>query len=211
MASLNSRTLVALLLAFWAAGAQANDPHGSESTSPAGPVIVLPTSVAYTFSSSDKAKFDGVNVATLTIQAIGSDTKWTLSSNWDSRKYASAFLFGIDFEMEKKPVIALFKADNGVIGLKSVSKNGIKFNGSNSPSNSAGRFDSGEQASWSFTNTRVSDFNALSAHVNAIDHGASVKFGAVLSPVPEPDSYAMLLIGLGLLGFSGRKRSCACF
>lgn len=36
--------------------------------------------------------------------------------------------------------------------------------------------------------------------------GGSYCGNIVISPVPEPQTYAMLLIGLGLVGFSARRR-----
>jgi hypothetical protein len=35
-------------------------------------------------------------------------------------------------------------------------------------------------------------------------HGQVAAFG--ISPIPEPETYAMLLVGLGLLGFIARRR-----
>jgi hypothetical protein len=41
-----------------------------------------------------------------------------------------------------------------------------------------------------------------------VDRGAwAVRDGDVTSAVPEPETYAMLLAGLGLLGFMARRRS----
>jgi hypothetical protein len=34
----------------------------------------------------------------------------------------------------------------------------------------------------------------------------SAKYTPIVSPVPEPETYAMLLVGLGLVGFSARRR-----
>lgn len=46
----------------------------------------------------------------------------------------------------------------------------------------------------------------------ASDHGLAIdnfSFAATLAPVPEPESYAMLLAGLGLIGFAARRRKSA--
>jgi len=37
----------------------------------------------------------------------------------------------------------------------------------------------------------------------AFDH---VQYGAMATPVPEPENYALLLAGLGLMGFLARRR-----
>jgi hypothetical protein len=36
--------------------------------------------------------------------------------------------------------------------------------------------------------------------------GISLSVNSVTAPVPEPETYAMMLAGLGLLGFAGRRR-----
>ena len=41
---------------------------------------------------------------------------------------------------------------------------------------------------------------------NHTDFGYKVTFGDLTSPVPEPETYAMLLVGLGLIGFTVRNR-----
>jgi len=38
-------------------------------------------------------------------------------------------------------------------------------------------------------------------------HGANSYSGSIVTAVPEPETYAMLLVGLGLLGFAARRRS----
>lgn len=38
-------------------------------------------------------------------------------------------------------------------------------------------------------------------------HNASAYSGSIATPVPEPEMFAMLLAGLGLLGFSARRRN----
>ena len=34
----------------------------------------------------------------------------------------------------------------------------------------------------------------------------NLSYGAVAAPIPEPETYALLLAGLGMLGFMGRRR-----
>jgi opacity protein-like surface antigen len=38
-------------------------------------------------------------------------------------------------------------------------------------------------------------------------HGGTYGFAMQLAPIPEPETYAMLLAGLGLVGFAARRRS----
>jgi hypothetical protein len=44
----------------------------------------------------------------------------------------------------------------------------------------------------------------VGAHVQGFSNGGSASF--VVTPVPEPETYAMLLAGLGLMGFVVRRR-----
>jgi hypothetical protein len=38
------------------------------------------------------------------------------------------------------------------------------------------------------------------------DHGAAFNMQITAAPIPEPETYAMLLAGLGLLAFIARRR-----
>jgi phage terminase large subunit-like protein len=40
-------------------------------------------------------------------------------------------------------------------------------------------------------------------------HAWAVRSGDVAAPIPEPETYAMLLAGLGLLGFMARRKRTA--
>jgi len=62
----------------------------------------------------------------------------------------------------------------------------------------------------------VASASAYSANIwnvqsmNSTDKGISqdlVVFSRVQTPVPEPETYAMMLVGLGLLGFSARRKN----
>ena len=46
----------------------------------------------------------------------------------------------------------------------------------------------------------------LALHVQGIGRNDDSAWYTATSPVPEPETYAMLLIGLGLLGFTARRR-----
>ncbi len=58
----------------------------------------------------------------------------------------------------------------------------------------------------SFGNDSVQfDWKGLSFD-NSTYLNATLSFGAVAAPIPEPETYAMLLAGLGLFGFAARRR-----
>lgn len=84
----------------------------------------------------------------------------------------------------------------------------------------------GDNAGWSFLSGTISGltFNSLNPgevsrylvlYTNATSFGnsmasvidGSVASAATFAPVPEPETYALMLAGLGLMGFVGRRRS----
>jgi len=75
----------------------------------------------------------------------------------------------------------------------------INFQNSNSP----GRFNVGEKVSFSITDAAF--VNSGEIHINAFNNGASVKLGLVTA-VPEPETYALMLAGLGVVAFIARRR-----
>jgi hypothetical protein len=60
---------------------------------------------------------------------------------------------------------------------------------------------------FSFSTLGLADGLMASISENVAQNGLSVTLA--LAPVPEPETYAMLLAGLGLLGFMARRRKTA--
>jgi len=52
-----------------------------------------------------------------------------------------------------------------------------------------------------------SSLNNMYVHVQGIDGGYSAKYTPVIPAIPEPSIYAMLLAGLGLIGYSARRKA----
>ena len=93
------------------------------------------------------------------------------------------------------------------------------------PTAAADRWDGGMVSQWHITGGTVTSSNFLltsiddghmvggpyymAAHVQGIPSAAGTTSGSVGSTtvVPEPDTYAMMLVGLGLLGFIARRRN----
>lgn len=48
-----------------------------------------------------------------------------------------------------------------------------------------------------------------SGPVSAPTYGSYLDNVSVMTAVPEPESYAMMLLGLGLLGFMARRKTAA--
>jgi hypothetical protein len=87
--------------------------------------------------------------------------------------------------------------------------------GSSGPCNNAGpssgRLESGEWVSWSLTfSSRQDPFLGtppVALNVQSLTKdGVTSAWYTPTSPVPEPETYAMLLAGLGLMGFVARRR-----
>ena len=67
-----------------------------------------------------------------------------------------------------------------------------------------------ESATWhvgGLGSTALPGYNGeLALHVQGIDSNGDSAWYTATSPVPEPETYAMLLAGLGLLGFMAHRR-----
>jgi hypothetical protein len=174
---------------------------GSAPAFAATETIVLGNSLSSGFTSQDMAH--------LTITESGANTVWTLAANWDNALNARhPFVFDLEFSDKQRNAPVNFNVTSGVISLSGASALAVKFDTSNGHGGS-GRFTDGETAQWTFNNTKLSDFGSFQLHVNSVTaNGQSVKFTQlVTAPVPEPETYAMLLAGLGLVGFVARRRA----
>lgn len=85
----------------------------------------------------------------------------------------------------------------------------VKFETANNP----GRLTIGETATWSITPTFAADFGDPSKiHINAYINDQSIKLDGCVSncpvpgPIPEPETYALMLAGLGVVGYMARRR-----
>ena len=160
----------------------------------------------FVFSISNNAGFPSQQVGTLKIEQVGADTKWTLKADWNnSLNSGNPFVFGIDFALNpgtqiSNTSLSLFDVV-GQVRVRDFNSRGVFFN----TANNTNRFTDGEAASWIFNNTTIAGFNIKDLHVNSIYNGGSVKF-APTSPVPEPETYAMMLAGLAGLGFMARRK-----
>jgi hypothetical protein len=71
------------------------------------------------------------------------------------------------------------------------------------------RLTANESVSWdaTFSEFVSLDANSFSLHVQGLsqEQGGSAWYTA--SPVPEPETYAMMLVGLGLLGFTAKRKN----
>lgn len=83
----------------------------------------------------------------------------------------------------------------------------VKFYGPESQRQRAELFDLSGVTTQAIKGVTVDQFGRI--YLVAEDSGQPNSMLFVLSPVPEPETYAMLLAGLGLVGFVGRRRKTA--
>jgi hypothetical protein len=101
---------------------------------------------------------------------------------------------------------------NGGANVISLGGNGVIFTAFTLYETSAGLLGSGgtggTTSSLSFSHGAVPGAYTLNVngHKTDSDLAGSYAGNVVVSPVPEPKTYAMMLLGLGLMGFSARRR-----
>lgn len=146
---------------------------------------------------------------------------WTFMLSINNNLFSSfgsgAFLGSMSFDFNPDPIAqpaSTFIASNvgGVTSVKSTSGTGlsgltdIDF-GTKFGQGSGNRLSQNDWVSWSVSGLSNSNLTNMYVHVQGIgaDGQNSAKYTPT-SPVPEPETYAMLLAGLSLIGFSARRR-----
>lgn len=145
---------------------------------------------------------------------------WTFELSINNNLFSSfgdgAFLGSMSFDFTPDPVnkpVSTFIGSNvdGVTSVSSTSGTGlsgltdIDF-GTKFGKGSRNRLSENDWVRWSVSGlTFGSSLTNMYVHVQGIDGGYSAKYTPV-TPVPEPETYAMLLAGLGLIGFTARRR-----
>lgn len=73
-------------------------------------------------------------------------------------------------------------------------------------SNSSSRLSENDWVTWNVTGLGDSTLSNMYVNIKGIDGGYQAKYMPLTTAVPEPETYAMMLVGLGLLGFAARRR-----
>lgn len=69
------------------------------------------------------------------------------------------------------------------------------------------RLTANESVSWTATFSRPVSFNELAMHVQGMSQAqGSSAWYVNSSPIPEPETYGMLLFGIGMIGFVARRK-----
>ena len=175
------------------------------------------------------------NVATLTLTQTVDGVQFVLDPNETNPGFGSkSFIKGLDFVYAGSALDASdFRSDGGASGRFSFQrKSGMDagFRASDFhitvsfPSKSKQRFDPGETSTWTILGTTLDDFASFATSKKKADRifsvislsGYSLRNAGPSSsnwvaqipmPVPEPGTAALLFLGLGGLGFLGRRRS----
>jgi len=145
---------------------------------------------------------------------------WTFTLTINNNLFSSfgngAFIGSISFDFNPDPAVQPVSTfiDSNVDGVTSVkSTNGtgnsgltdIDF-GTAFGQGAGNRLSQNDWVTWSVTGLGSGVLANTYLHVQGIDGGYSAKYTPI-SPVPEPQTYAMLLAGLGLIGYSARRRA----
>lgn len=143
----------------------------------------------------------------------------TINNNLFSSFGSRAFIGSMSFDFTPEPVArrpaSTFIASNvgGVTSVSSTSGTGlsgltdIDF-GTKFGQGASNRLSQSDWVQWSVSGlTAGSNLTNMYLHVQGIGtQGYSAKYTPIVSPIPEPETYAMLLVGLGLIGFSARRK-----
>ena len=138
---------------------------------------------------------------------------------------SGAFISTLSFDFAPNPVGPIVSTLNSstVAGVTSVSTTsgaggsgtGLNFDfGTKFGQGFHNRLIGNESVNWSVSgltngiNSNSLNLSNLLIHVQGagLDGKQSAKYVPIVSPIPEPETYAMLLAGLGLIGFSARRR-----
>jgi len=142
----------------------------------------------------------------------------TINNNLFSSFGSGAFLGSMSFDYTPDPTsqpVSTFIGSNvdGVTSVKSTSGTGnsgltdIDF-GTAFGQGANNRLSENDWVSWSVSGLYPgSSLTDMYVHVQGIDGDNSAKYTPVVTAVPEPGTYAMLLAGLGLISFSARRRA----
>jgi PEP-CTERM motif len=207
-----SRIFYSLLaVGFLASGSAA---HAAVTTYDFG--NLLTASSGYTAPNS----FESAPFAQLAATDNGSGI-WTFMLTIQNNLFSSfgdgAFIGSMSFDFTPDPAAAnpptTFLGSNvdGVTSVKSTSGTGlsgltdIDF-GTAFGQGAKNRLSQNDWVSWSVSGLGTSSLTNMYVHVQGIDGGYSAKYTPITSPVPEPETYTMILAGLGLIGFTARRR-----
>jgi len=142
----------------------------------------------------------------------------TINNNLFSSFGSGAFLGSMTFDFtpdpsaSRPPTTFIGSNVDGVTSVVSTNGTGssgltdIDF-GTKFGQNAGNRLSQNDWVSWSVSGLGSSSLTNMYVHVQGIGiQDYSAKYTPVVTAVPEPETYAMLLAGLGLVAFSARRK-----
>lgn len=156
------------------------------------------------------------SVANLTITSIADGLAFKLTNSVPGGSFISDFFANGDsgnaFAFEQQTTTSYSYSPTFRINVET-SGQGYNYDFSYPTAATKDRFLSGDTATWTMTGENLtfdSFVNPLKmmVHVQGLSGGESLKIGAVaaIAAVPEPETYAMFLAGLGIMGTIARRR-----
>lgn len=146
---------------------------------------------------------------------------WSFTLNIANNLFSSfgsnAFIQGITFDFNPDPSPmpkSIFVSSNvggttaawSYVGSGTSSMADVDF-GTGFGKNAATRLTDSDYVTWNVTGLGASSLVNMFVRVKGIDGGYEANYMPVtVGAVPEPETYAMVLAGLGLLGFTARRR-----
>ena len=193
-------------------------------------VVVAPAKAAvFTYNFGDLLTGpnylpSSASFATLVVDDHGKANTWnftltianTLFSYFDDDAFIGSMSFDVTPELSSwKAAKSKFIDSNvgGVTSIYSTSGTGlsgladIDF-GTQFGKGSKNRLSQSDYVHWQVTGLEGRSLTSnMYVHVQGLEGGKSAKYAPLSPPpVPEPETYAMLLVGLGLLSFTARRR-----
>jgi hypothetical protein len=154
--------------------------------------IYLSTLVTGEFSMNIKSLAIGAMMAVCSVASFAASTVYTNSN-----------INGLSYSFSTADTSSLFSASFMSFDPFTVTLDGTSTNWTHNADSSSW--------SWDIANTIGAGNHTLAITGNMSPVKGSYQYvpGTITAPVPEPETYAMMLAGLGALGFLGRRRKTA--
>lgn len=148
--------------------------------------------------------------ATMTYTNVGNVYSFTLSAyDLDAIFTEGSFIGAIAVDADTQPMISNVMGDANVTVSNGGGPTGIFDFRFDLTGAQQSRLTANETVSWDATFTEPVSFTSgsFALHVQGMTdaQGGSAWYSA--TPVPEPETYAMMMAGLGMLGFTAKRKS----
>lgn len=153
--------------------------------------------LALSAASSMAASNNIINTVALSSDGTNQTAAFTAIHNVGSGSFEDTFTFNVSGDFTADSIISTI----GFTKVTNIDFTSITLNG-----NAYSPVSTGAVEVWDLTSTKVTGPLTLSV-IGTAGSNASYSGTLNLAPVPEPESYAMMLGALGALGFVARRRA----